>query len=159
MLTACHADERRQIAGRNESVGELMIAERGQLLPLAEEGFELAEIAFPRVDGLGCVRVPSNLYSVPAAPGKTVEVRLYPNDVEIRDEGRCLARHMARARPWRKRSRWAAPMRRPSAIWWMRWSWRTSRGALIEVGELSRFERPLPVLTAYDGLRDQAVAS
>ncbi len=136
-----------------------MIAERGQLLPLAEEGFELAEIAFPRVDGLGCVRVPTNLYSVPAAPGKTVEVRLYPNDVEIRDEGRCLARHMARARPWRKRSRWAAPMRRPSAIWWMRWSWRTSRGALIEVGELSRFERPLPVLTAYDGLRDQAVAS
>jgi hypothetical protein len=70
-----------------------MIAERGQLLPLAEEGFELAEIAFPRVDGLGCVRVRTNLYSVPAAPGKTVEVRLYPNDVEIRDEGRCIARH------------------------------------------------------------------
>ncbi len=34
-----------------------------------------------------------------------------------------------------------------------------ARGALIEVGELSRFERPLPVLTAYDGLLDQAVAS
>jgi hypothetical protein len=32
------------------------------------------------------------------------------------------------------------------------------RGALIEVGELSRFERPLPVLTDYDGLLDQAVA-
>jgi hypothetical protein len=49
LLAACQADERRQIAGRNESVGELMIAERGQLLPLVEEGFELAEIAFPRV--------------------------------------------------------------------------------------------------------------
>jgi len=33
-----------------------------------------------------------------------------------------------------------------------------ARSALIEVGELSRFERPLPVLTAYDGLLDQAMA-
>jgi hypothetical protein len=33
-----------------------MIEERAQLLPLAEDGFELAEISFPRVDGLGCVR-------------------------------------------------------------------------------------------------------
>ena len=65
-----------------------MIEERAHLLPLAEQGFELAEIAFPRVDGLGCVRVRTNLYSVPAAPGKTVEVRLYPSYVEVRDEGR-----------------------------------------------------------------------
>ena len=27
------------------------------------------------------------------SPGKTVEVRLYPSYVEIRDEGRCIARH------------------------------------------------------------------
>jgi len=33
-------------------------------LPLAERGFELAELSFPRVDGLGCVRVRTNLYSV-----------------------------------------------------------------------------------------------
>ena len=70
-----------------------MIEERAQLLPLAEQGFELAEIAFPRVDGLGCVRVRTNLYSVPAASGKTVEVRLYPSYVEVRDEGRCIACH------------------------------------------------------------------
>ena len=56
-----------------------MIAERAHLLPLAEQGFELAEVAFPRVDGLGCVRVRTNLYSAPAPPGKTVEVRLYPS--------------------------------------------------------------------------------
>ena len=68
-----------------------MIEERAQLLQLAEQGFELAEIAFPRVDGLGCVRVRTNLYSVPAASGKTVEVRLYPSYVEVRDEGRCGA--------------------------------------------------------------------
>jgi hypothetical protein len=39
------------------------------------------------------VRVRTNLYSVPAAPGKTVEVRLYPSYVEVRDHGRCIARH------------------------------------------------------------------
>ena len=79
LLTACHEDERRQIAGRGESVGALMIAERTHLLPLAGQGFELAELTFPCVDGLGCVRVKTNLYSVPAAPGRTVEVRLYPS--------------------------------------------------------------------------------
>jgi len=236
LLAACHADERRQIAGRNESVGELMIAERGQLLPLVEEGFELAEIAFPRVDGLGCVRVRTNLYSVPAAPGKTVEVRLYPNDVEIRDEGRCIARHArcyARQQQVLELEHYLDVLERkpgallgskPLATWRARGLWPPSydrlladlirrhgdpsgtrqmiqvlslikpyghervraavdeamtlgcadaaairhlvgaaelvhaRGALIEVGALSRFERPLPVLTGYDGLLDQAVA-
>ena len=70
-----------------------MIEERVHLLPLAEQGFELAELSFPRVDGLGCVGVRTNLYSVPAPPGKTVEVRLYPGHVEVRDEGHCIARH------------------------------------------------------------------
>ena len=70
-----------------------MIAERSHLLPLAEHGFELAELCFPRVDGLGCVRVRTNLYSVPAKPGRTVEVRLYPSYVEVCDEGRQIARH------------------------------------------------------------------
>ena len=53
-----------------------MIEERAHLLSLDESGFELAEISFPRVDGLGCVRVRTNLYSVPAPAGKTVEVEL-----------------------------------------------------------------------------------
>jgi hypothetical protein len=74
-------------------VGELLIAERAHLLPLVEQDFELAEVSFPRVDGLGCVRVRTNLYSVPAAPGMTVEARIYPSHIELRNEGRCLARH------------------------------------------------------------------
>jgi len=93
LLVACRADECRQIAGRDRPVGALMIEERAQLLPLAENGFELAEISFPRVDGFGCVRVRTNLYSVPAPLGKTVEARLYPSQMEVRDEGRCIARH------------------------------------------------------------------
>jgi hypothetical protein len=70
-----------------------MIAERAHLLPLAEQNFELAELSFPHVDGLGCVRVRTNLYSAPAPPGKTVEVRLYPSHIEVRDERRLIARH------------------------------------------------------------------
>jgi hypothetical protein len=35
----------------------------------------------------------NNLYSAPAPPGKTGEVRLYSSHVEIRDEGRAMARH------------------------------------------------------------------
>jgi transposase len=93
LLTACREEERRRIAGHSEAVGVAMAAERANLLPLAAQGFDLAEISFPRVDGLGCVRVRTNLYSVPAAPGRTVEVRLYPTYVEVRDEGRPIAHH------------------------------------------------------------------
>ena len=93
LLAACREDEQRQIAGHTQPVGAAMIEERAHLLPLTEPGFELMEVCFPRVDGLGCVRVRTNLYSVPAKPGRTVEVRLYPSCVEIRDEGRCIASH------------------------------------------------------------------
>jgi hypothetical protein len=92
-LAACRADERRQIAGQSRPVGALMSDERAHLLPLAEHGFDLAEVSFPRVDGLGCVSVRTNLYSAPVAVGRTVEVRLYASHVEIWHEGRCLARH------------------------------------------------------------------
>jgi hypothetical protein len=78
LRAACGGGERRQLAGHSQPVGGLMIEEGGHLLPLAEQGFELAELSLPGVDGLGCVRVRTNLYSVPAAPGRTVEVRLYP---------------------------------------------------------------------------------
>src|SRR5215469_9328582 len=93
LLAACRVDERRRIAGQSQPVGALLIAERAHLLPLVERGFELAELSFPRVDGLGCVRLRTNLYSVPAPAGKTVEVRLYPNHLEVHDEGRCVACH------------------------------------------------------------------
>src|SRR5260370_29155035 len=93
LLAACREDERRQIAGRSQPVGAAMIDERTHPLPLAEQGFELAEISFPRVDGLGCVRVGTNLYSVPVKPDPRVEARLYPTYAEAREQGRCIARH------------------------------------------------------------------
>lgn len=236
LLAACREDEGRQIAGRSQPVGAAMIKERAHLLPLVEHGFELAEIFFPRVDGLGCVRVRTNLYSVPAAPGKTVEVRLYPSCVEVRDHGRRIARHercyqrqqqvlelehyldvlerkpgaLAGAKAlaaWRERGLWpqsydrlleeligrhgkqsgtrqmiqvislvkehghervraaveqavslgcsdAAAIRHLAGAADLA----HTRSAIIELGALSRFERPLPVMTDYDGLLGQEVA-
>ena len=213
-----------------------MLEERAHLLPLAERGFELAEVCFPRVDGLGCVRVRTNLYSVPVKPGKTVEVRLYPSYVEVRDEGRCIARHersyghqqqvldlehylevlerkpgaLAGAKPlaaWREKGLWPdrydrlleqlivrhgkqsgtrqmiqvislvkqyGHQRLRAAIegavalgCWDAAAIRhlvqaaelgRERSALIELGELARFERPLPVMAQYDRLLSQEVA-
>src|SRR5437879_6327848 len=60
LLGACREDEQRQIGGHTQPVGAAMIEERVHLLPLVEQGFELVEVCFPRVDGLGCVRVRTN---------------------------------------------------------------------------------------------------
>ena len=235
LLAACHEDERRRIAGHDPTVGAAMLAERARLLPLAEQDFELAEVAFPRVDGLGCVRVRTNLYSAPAPPGKTVAVRLHSSHVEIRDEGRSLARHercderhqqvldlahyldvlerkpggLIGSKPlaaWRQRGLWPASYDRllaqlierhgqPSGTRQMiqvlslirshgharvrsaaeealalgcadaaavrhlveAVNLTHARNALIELDALSRFERPLPVMTDYHGLLAQEV--
>jgi transposase len=235
LVAACRADEQRQIAGQTQVIGVALQREREHLLPLAEQGFELTEVCFPQVDGLGCVRVRTNLYSVPRDPGQTVEVRLYPSWVEVREGGHCIARHercyerqqqvlelehyldvlerkpgaLAGAKPlatWRQRGLWPASydqlwaelMRRhgdPSGTRQMvqvlslikpygharvrlaveeavslgcadaaairhlitATDLTHARDAIIELGELSRFERPLPVLTDYDGLLSQAV--
>jgi transposase len=236
LLAACREDERRLIAGHKQPVGSLMIEERGHLLPLAEHGCELADISFPRVDGLGCVRVRTNFYSVPAPPGSTVEVRLYPSHLEVRDEGRCIALHercyerhqpvldlehyldvlerkpgaLVGSKPlasWRERGLWPQSYDRlldelirrhgkqsgtrqmiqvlslikPYGHERMRTALEEAvslgctdaaairhlveaadlshaREAIIELDTLSRFERPLPVMTDYDELLNQEVA-
>ncbi len=74
-------------------VGEAMRIEREHLLPLAAEGFELAETSFPTVDGKGCVKVRTNWYSTPLRPGTRAQARLLPAYVEIWQERECVARH------------------------------------------------------------------
>jgi len=93
LLAACQADEARTVAGREQSVGAGMLIERAHLLPLAEDGFDLAEVSFPIVTSLGCVKVKTNAYSVPVKAGRTVEVKLAAACVEIWHEGRRVARH------------------------------------------------------------------
>jgi len=89
----CQADQSRLIAGRNMTVGAGMLVERDQLLPLATEPFDLAEISFPTVDGSGCVRVRTNSYSVAMKTGQTVQARIYSNTVELWHDNRCVGRH------------------------------------------------------------------
>ena len=93
LLTACREDQKRHIAGKPMQIGAAMVAESDHLLPLTEPGFDLAEVSFPVVDGLGCVRVRTNAYSVPVRAGTNVEAKVYSTYVEIWHEGHCVARH------------------------------------------------------------------
>ncbi|MGH9724571.1 MAG: IS21 family transposase [Candidatus Acidiferrales bacterium] len=86
-------DDSRAIEGRAQSVGAGMIVERGHLLPLAEEGFDLASLHFPTVNGSGCVKALTNLYPAPWPVGTTVEVKVYSAYVEIWYQAKCVARH------------------------------------------------------------------
>jgi hypothetical protein len=93
LLACCREDEARTISGRGESVGVAMAIERSYLLPLAAEGFDLAEVSFPTVNGLGCVKVRTNAYSVPLDVGTRVEAKLTPVTLEVWHEGRRVAVH------------------------------------------------------------------
>ncbi len=75
LLAACQQDLERHIAGRQMRVGQVLLIEREQLLPLQAEDFELAEESFCRVDGKGCVQVRTNFYSTPLCPATAVRVR------------------------------------------------------------------------------------
>jgi transposase len=93
LLAGCRADEQRVIQGRTQSVGEAMTIEHASLRPLATERFDLQEVSFPKVDGVGCVRVKTNPYSVPAPVGTCVEAKLGSAYVELWVDGHRLARH------------------------------------------------------------------
>lgn len=93
MLEASQEDERRIISGKDTSVGEAMRLERGQLLPLSPEGFELAALCFPSVNTHGAVKVLTNFYSAPLPVGVEVQAKVYPAHVEIWYQGKCMARH------------------------------------------------------------------
>lgn len=93
LLAACRQDEARQVGERPMTVGAAMALEREHLLPLPEEGFDLAEVSFPIVDSKGCVKVRTNAYSVPVRAGTTVRAVVRPAVVEVWHEGRCVARH------------------------------------------------------------------
>ncbi len=230
LRACCQQDEQRRIHGKPLSTGEAMRIEREHLLPLASEGFELAETSFPVVDGQGCVKVRTNRYSVPLPAGTKTQVRLLPAYVEVWHERRCVAFHersfarhqavldlehyldvlekkpgaLAGSTPlkqWRERGRWPESFDR---LWQSlrerhgkqegtremiellrlgpRHGWEALKKAveqalalgctdaaavrhllvaselahrekpIPEIGSLERYERPMPVLAAYDEL-------
>jgi hypothetical protein len=80
-------------AGREQTVGEALAIEPQHLLPLAREGFDLVEVSFGQVNGLGCVKVRTNAYSAPLVPGTQTQIKLSAATVEVWYQGRCVARH------------------------------------------------------------------
>jgi transposase len=93
LLRSCRQDQQRRIGAEDDSVGAKMTQEQKHLLPLAEEGFELAETSFGLVDSKGCVKVRTNSYSVPLRAGTRVQIKVGPAQVEVWHEGRLMARH------------------------------------------------------------------
>jgi transposase len=93
LLAACREDEARRIDGRQQTVGEALAIERQHLLPLVGEGFDLVEVSFGQVNGLGCVKARTNGYSAPLAPGTHAQIKLTAATVEVWHAGRCVARH------------------------------------------------------------------
>jgi transposase len=93
LVAGCQHDERRVIAGREQSVGAALLIEREHLLALASEGADLAQTSFPTVNGLGCVKVLTNTYSVPLPAGAQVQAKAYASTIELWHGDRCVARH------------------------------------------------------------------
>src|SRR5206468_12036122 len=77
LLKGCQQDQQRRIAGQAQCVGIAMGVEQEHLLPLAVEGFDLAEVSYPTVDGMGRVKVRTNFYSVPLCPGTVVQAKIH----------------------------------------------------------------------------------
>jgi hypothetical protein len=86
-------DRQRILSGRTETVGAAMLNEQPHLLAPAAEPFDLAEISFPTVDSLRCVRVRTNRYSVPLPPGTKTEARVHADTVDLWHGGKLVARH------------------------------------------------------------------
>jgi transposase len=93
LAAGCRQDEQRTISGRSQIIGAALLVERQHLLPLASEGMDLAHTSFPTVNGLGCVKVRTNSYSVPLPAGTEVHAKAYASRVELWHEGNCVARH------------------------------------------------------------------
>jgi transposase len=89
----CHKDQQRILSSRTDAVGTAMLHELPHLLSLSTEPFDLTEKSFPTVDGLRCVRVRTNRYSIPLPPGTVIEARLQADYIELWHQGKRVARH------------------------------------------------------------------
>ena len=93
----CLRNRDRTIRGKQMTVGEASERERASLLPLAKESFPYEEVIYPLVvDSHRRVKVKANWYSAPVSPGVRVGAVVGPSWVEIKHDGRCVARHERR---------------------------------------------------------------
>lgn len=83
LLADCITDQSRQIGDRTALVGALLVQERGSLLALPREGFDLAETHSGLVDAKGCVKTHLAWYSTPLRVGTRAQVRVLPSAIEV----------------------------------------------------------------------------
>jgi transposase len=94
LLAGCEADLRRQIVGRQVTVGEAWAQERRRLRALPADPFDASETAAPRVDAKSLVTVRQNRYSVPVAlAGLRLAARIGAREITISHGGAEVARH------------------------------------------------------------------
>ena len=94
LYACCQDAQPHLISGRRVVIGDAMREEQAHLLPMAEEGFEIADILYPLiVDGHGRVKVKRNWYSTPLHPGWRVTAVVGPAHIEVRRDGELVARH------------------------------------------------------------------
>ena len=97
LFNRCTEAQRHVIGGRTVCVGVAMREEQPHLLPLATEGFSIAEILYPLVvDGHGRVKIKTNWYSAALYPGTRATARVWPTEVEVMRDGEVAARHARR---------------------------------------------------------------
>lgn len=93
LLADCIADQSRQIGDRPARVGPLLVEERGYLLALPKEGFDVAVIHAGQVDAKGCVKTHLVWYSTPLRVGAKAQVRVLPSSIEVWYSGARVAVH------------------------------------------------------------------
>jgi hypothetical protein len=94
LFNRCGESQQHVISGRTVCVGVAMREEQPHLLPLAAEGFSIAEILYPIVvDGHGRVKIKTNWYSAPLYPGSRVTARVGPAQIEVWRDGEFAAQH------------------------------------------------------------------
>lgn len=93
LLADCIADQSRQIGDRPAPVGALLVQERGALLGLPPEGFDLAVTHAGLVDAKGCVKTHRVWYSTPLRVGTKAQVCVLPSAIEVWYAGTRVAVH------------------------------------------------------------------
>jgi len=94
VLDALARDDMRRIEGRQTTILEDWAREVPVLKALPKARFSTCEVSSHKVDAKGCVKVRTNRYSVPIRlAGLRVEVQLHARRLEMRHEGRVMARH------------------------------------------------------------------
>jgi hypothetical protein len=90
----CHAEGQRRLRGMDVTIGEALVLEQAQFLPLPVQPFPCCTLRPARANGFGLVSFRTNRYSVPADHAhESLWVRAFVDRVEITNGRQLLAVH------------------------------------------------------------------